>query len=81
MNFFQPLDGHVLLRHQGVFSEHQLYVLGNELFARKGNGYIRLYENNATSKSKVFWQDLRMNQIAKAHMGKLVLNVPAQIAA
>ena len=81
MNFFQPLDGYVLLRHQGVFSEHQVYALDNQLFARKGNGYIRLLENNATSKSKVFWQDLHLSQKIRSHMGRLILALPAKIAA
>lgn len=60
MSFFIPLDAHCVLRSNGVFSEHQLYHLDGEIFARKGNGYIRLYDNQATSRSRTFWQDLRM---------------------
>lgn len=75
MNFFEPLDGHVILRANGVYSEHQLYHHNHEIFARKGNGYLRLLDHQATSRSKVFWSDMEFetnhNIISRA--GRMVL--------
>ncbi len=75
MNFFEPLDGHVILRANGIYSEHQLYHHNYELFARKGNGYIRLLDNQATSRSRVFWSDMpfEINHIVGSKAGRMVL--------
>lgn len=60
MDYFTPINAHVLLRTAGVYSEHQLYVnQDEEVFARKGNGYLRLMDHAATSKPKVFWSEFR----------------------
>ena len=50
----------VVLHQAGTYTEHDVYALaGGELiqdwpvFARKGNGYIRLYASNSTGKRGV----------------------------
>ena len=75
---FIPIDGSVLLRSNGVFSEHQIYHNEKqEVYARKGNGYIRLSENRATSASRIYWTDIKTPQHSfTAKMGRLIL-VPA----
>lgn len=75
MSRFIPLDASVLLRSSGIFSEHQVYHMSNgELFARKGNGYLRLMDCSATSRSRIFWQDLNLTtHVWEVRIGKLVL--------
>lgn len=78
MEFFQPIEGHTLLRSNGAFSEHQLYVDDqNLLYARKGNSYLRLLDNAATSRANTFWDDLRIPDTNKGYdvgpFGRLVL--------
>lgn len=75
MSRFMPLDASVLLRNNGVFSEHQVYHRNDgELFARKGNGYLRLMDHGATSGARVFWQDLNLTtHVWEVRIGKLVL--------
>lgn len=34
---------------RGVFKEAAIYTFNDEVFAKVGNGYIRLYANNSTS--------------------------------
>ena len=50
----------VVLRQAGTYSVHDVYALAGDeaiqdwpLFARKGNGYIRLYASNSTGKKGV----------------------------
>lgn len=73
MNFFHPLDGHVLLHSNGVFSEHQLYHKDGEIFARKGNGYVRLLDHHATSKGRMYWADLKLDKGVVFEMGRMVI--------
>lgn len=83
MSRFLPLDASVLLRHRGVFSEHQVYHNdAGELFARKGNGYLRLMDHGATSVSRVFWADLNLATLSwTTKMGRLVLKNATGIVA
>lgn len=67
MNHFSPIDAHVVLRTSGVYSEHQLFVDKEDLvYARKGNGYIRLLDHQATTKPGIFWDNLTMSKKAPA---------------
>jgi hypothetical protein len=79
MSRFLPLDASVLLRQTGVFSEHQVYHNDDlELFARRGNGYLRLMDHGATSVARVFWQDLNLSShVWVVRVGKLVLDIAA----
>lgn len=74
---FLPLDATTLLRFNGVFSEHQLYRNSeNEIFARKGNGYIRLMAHNATSVNRLYWADLDLPPHAWDIKGGRIIFVP-----
>ena len=75
MSRFLPLDASVLLRQNGVFSEHQVYHnAAGELFARKGQGYLRLLDHAATSAGKIFWHELDLGSLPySVHRGRLVL--------
>jgi len=60
---FKLIDGDtVILRSKGVFTVNDVYVRQNELFAKRGSGFIRLKGNNATSVPGVMWE-----QIETAH--------------
>lgn len=83
MSRFLPLDASVLLRQHGVFSEHQIYHNdAGELFARRGNGYLRLMDRGATSVARVFWADLTLGVLSwTIKMGRLVLVNATEIVA
>ena len=60
---FKLLEGEtVILRSRGTFTQNEVYTYNGELFAKKGGGYIRLLEKNATSIPSVLWQDLTVKQ-------------------
>jgi len=81
MSRFLPLDASTLLRNNGIFSEHQVYCNNDgELFARRGNGYLRLMDHSATSASRVFWSDLKLGTMAyTVSIGKLVLTQTTKV--
>lgn len=79
---FFPLDASVLLRRNGIFSEHQIYRnTDNEIFARKGNGYIRLLANNATSVNRIYWNDLDLAPHTWELNGSRMIFVPPRVKA
>lgn len=55
MTFFNPIDGSVVLRNRGRFTEAKLYECDGDIFAKYGAGFIRLKRNEATSLPSVFW--------------------------
>jgi hypothetical protein len=79
MSHFQPLSGSVLLHSRGVFSEAKLFHHNNEVFARRGSGYLRLMTNNSTSNPLVFWSQIQIAKKTSAYMGRLTVS-DAQLA-
>lgn len=78
---FIALNGTVLLRQSGVFSEHQLYRNSeNHVFARKGNGYVRLTQHNTTSVARLFWSEMQLYGETQVIGGRLCF-VPIQTKA
>lgn len=74
MDYFTPIDGSVLLRSGGIFSEHQVYRNHKkELFARKGNGYLRLMDHHGTSKERVFWDEVSLPIATEFLYGRLMI--------
>ncbi len=56
MNLFQVIDGSaVVMRSRGIYRQAQAFYRGDEVFARHGNGFIKLGINGATSLSTVSW--------------------------
>jgi hypothetical protein len=53
MNFVEVENATAILVCRGVYRPAAIAKLGRELFARYGNGYIRLKSNNGTSLDKV----------------------------
>jgi hypothetical protein len=56
---FQPIDeSSVILRQNGTFTPHQVYVYDRNAYVRSGNGYVRLRPGETTTKSGAYWKDL-----------------------
>lgn len=54
MSFFKQVEGEAaILVNNGVFSQVDLYSRDGYLFAKHGNGFVRLYADGATSKAKL----------------------------
>ncbi len=70
---FQELEGETcILVSVGVYTECRVYVRsGDELFAKLGSGFIRLYADGATSRSKYRIDILTVDKLYRGHFGKL----------
>lgn len=56
---FSILEGDkIILWQGGVATQNDLYVRGDELFAKKGSGFIRVCAENKTSVPKVTWDQI-----------------------
>ncbi len=59
MDIFQSVtDGKAILLNKGVYRQVDLYRRGANLYAKNGNGFIRLYPNQGTSVPSIVWRDL-----------------------
>ena len=55
-NFKQIRNAHVMTRAKsGLFRELDLYKYKNELYAKAGQGFYKLYSNLCTSSDNVKW--------------------------
>jgi len=61
MDIFQPLQGGVLLRLNGAYSEAKLFTLDDVVYAKSGSTYIKLMGAGRTSKPKTSWSKLSIN--------------------
>jgi hypothetical protein len=73
MSDFNPLEGRVLLSSAGVYKQADLFEYNRQIFAKHGSGYISIRTNQQTSKNKVFWRDMELDQPTRNHIGKLML--------
>lgn len=49
-------DSVVILRNNGVFTQTQAYVYNNQVFAKKGAGFVKLLKHlNGTSHPQTSW--------------------------
>lgn len=55
MSAFTPLEGTALLRSQGIYSERPLASLNGAVFAKQGQGYIRLLAHGQTTRASTTW--------------------------
>lgn len=59
MEFFQPVESAtVLLRKQGTYRPSDLFVRGQNLYAKFGAGYIALRPYNRTSHADIGWSEI-----------------------
>lgn len=59
MNFFHRIEGEVIiLRNKGVFKQVDIYYRSGELFAKHGQGFIRLNSNMTTTHPDVFVDEM-----------------------
>jgi hypothetical protein len=73
MSDFNPLEGRVLLASAGVYKQADLFEYNSQIFAKHGTGYIALKASKQTSKNKVFWRDIELDQLTEIRIGKLML--------
>jgi hypothetical protein len=74
MSDFNPLEGRVLLASAGVYKQADLFEYNGQIFAKHGTGYIALMGSKQTSKNKVYWRDIELDQLTEIYIGKLVLS-------
>jgi hypothetical protein len=59
MSYFTELTGdHAILFVNGVYTQVQLYTRNQELFAKHGQGFVRLNSDYSTSKPKLKLESL-----------------------
>ena len=73
MTDFNPLEGRILLASAGVYKQADLFEYNSQIFAKHGTGYISIKANHQTSKNKVFWRDMELEQPTRVHIGKIML--------
>lgn len=75
MNFFTEVEGSVLLKQHGYYREAPL--LRNEkgeLFAKRGQGAVRLMPHHATSITKLYWNEISSSEDWQIYGCYLVLS-------
>lgn len=61
MDLFTVIEGSaVVLRSKGVFKQVPAYRRGNRIYAKWGNGFIRLGGNQLTSAPNVQWETMEL---------------------
>jgi len=73
MDRFNEIDGTVLLCNAGTFTVAQLYEHRREIFAKRGQGYVRLHQHGATSMRTVFWDALDLEKSVHFPMARMTL--------
>ena len=59
MKRFLQIEGAcVILRKGGSFTQNDVYKYGEDVFAKTGSSFVRLVENNGTSKAGLMWEGL-----------------------
>ena len=76
---FQELEGETcILVSMGVYTECRVYTRSQgELFAKSGGGFVRLYADGATSRSKYRIDTLTIDKLYRDTFGKL-FNQPGE---
>lgn len=70
-NLFHIIDDvQCVTRCGGVFRQVAVFRRGTEIFARHGNGFIRLMCRGTTSAPKVSWDGMEKHSDIKANGGR-----------
>jgi hypothetical protein len=75
MSFFNPLEGSVLLRSKGSFTEAKIFERNGQIYAKRGNAYIRLMTHERTSVDKLFWSEIKGTPY-REHTGFIEVSFP-----
>jgi hypothetical protein len=74
MSYFTKIDGEaVVLVSRGVYKHVDLYSRDGFLFAAYAGGYVRLHDGGGTSKDKLRWDFISLEERAVSRMGYLCL--------
>lgn len=61
MVFFEPIPEATALVHvNGTYSENELYHHDYEIYAKRGNKFIKLHSNRETSVKNMYWKTLHV---------------------
>ena len=59
MEKFHVIEGaQVILYRKGVYSQSPLYMRGDQIYAKVGNGFVLIYANEKTSHPDIRWKDM-----------------------
>lgn len=72
-SFFEPLDGYALLSIAHGYTEARLYQKGNEIFAKHGSKYLRLWDMGQTSDPKIRWVEINLSKAHSFQGGRMIL--------
>lgn len=59
MSFFTPLEGTVLLRSRGSYSEAKLFSRDGKVYAKRGSSFVKLLSHELTSVNKLNWCQIK----------------------
>lgn len=77
MSFFKPVpNAFVLLRTSGAYREHKLQVRDSELYAERGDTFVRIRPDGNTSCPKIHWVDLKVPSGVVETQGILLIFTP-----
>lgn len=70
---FHIVEGeNAILQNGGTYLQVEIYARKDELYAKRGSGYIRLKSNNQTSHPKTSWEVITCEYAVAKH-GRLIL--------
>ena len=76
MSSFQPLQGDVVLRSNGTYIEAKLFSFKEEVYAKKGNAFLKLKQDGDTSVRRIYWEQLEIQRTLIYPMGLMTLAKP-----
>jgi hypothetical protein len=73
MGFFKPIEGEAaVLVHNGMYKQCELYERDNYLYAKIGNGFVRLFHDGSTTKAKMRLEHMTWTgQLYRDSLGRL----------
>ena len=78
MNMFSKLEGEVvILRSKGTWTQNDVYILGDRVFAKRGSGYIALRadhngQTGSTTVPDIHWLDITIKYKKGEHQYMLL---------
>lgn len=70
--FIEIKNAFVIVRtRSGMYREAGLFRYKNEIYAKSGSGYIKLYANNCTSSDSVKWNEIQGVEYTNSTKGGL----------
>lgn len=75
--FTEVTDGKAITISGGVYRQVSVYQRADRLYARHGNGYVRLLQGGTTSAPAVRWLELDAPEISyKEKFGGVIVDFP-----